>query len=265
MRALCRVVWFWAALAFVVGCIMPSVLTSRDGLFYWPGRWISRDDNFVTVLCSVSWRVREDIVIISPAPYEDPASPSYARNQLFSANSEDEASDPTLGSDEGPRCRPLVQIREVEVRGYIAVENSYAGMRHHMRCECIASILQSKAHINTLKVSFQRLPHKEDRSNGDVCAFCCNHRFLNNCNMGVHFSRLSDTASPSYDPKPDRRNGQNKSEECDRITGSTVIRCYEPLPNGFAFILLMVSIIGGFVLALVLSCVQRWLDWRKRR
>ena len=78
-------------------------------------------------------------------------------------------------------------------------------------------------------------------------------------------ARLSDTAAPSYNPQPDGRNGKNESEECNRVSDGMVIRCYKPLPNGFAFVLLFVAFVGGGALAVVLLGIQWCLDRHRRR
>jgi hypothetical protein len=181
------------------------------------------NDNFMTELSSVSRGLGKDIVVIGPAPYENPSSPAYARNQFFAANSKNETADPTRWSDERPRFRPLVQIGGGVVLGYITVENSYARMRCHMFCECVASILQSKAHINTLKVSFQRSPREEDRSSGDVGTFCGDDR------LSGYRDRLSCQASLAISDQSQNHCKDGDKDGCD--CGNCTIMSLKGCPN----------------------------------
>jgi hypothetical protein len=65
----------------------------------------------------------------------------------------------------------------------------------------------------------------------------------------------------SYEPQEERRNGEYEREKCNRIVDGLLIKCYEPLPEGFALVLLLVvSVVGCLT-----ESVMWWLERRRIR
>jgi hypothetical protein len=147
VRALCRAVGFWATLAFIVSSVVSPILAaSKNPLFGRITRLVSLNNHLVTELCPVPLGAGERIIIICPSPYKDAAT-GLCGDQFFSIDCEHKSSRPGFWANKRLARLPFIQIAEIEVCGYIALENFHTTMIDQMFCGGVASVLQSTRRI----------------------------------------------------------------------------------------------------------------------
>src|ERR1700730_10009794 len=143
VSALCRIVRIWAGVAFIVSCIMPSVLAGARPLARSSGQWYSSgNSNFGTKFGSASWSSGERIIVICPSPHENTTMTSLRSVQFCAADREVEGSHPRFGGDKRSSWLPLIQIWEIETFWNVGVENFHAAMINHISCWRISCVLK---------------------------------------------------------------------------------------------------------------------------
>ena len=245
MRAL---IWQTVRLRFtvacLVGCIVSPVLASADCLLNVSDRRIVNNINFITEFGPVPRGFQENIVIIYPSPYKNPAFFIDAPDQFVSCNFKIEAANPFCRGNKYVNRMSLVQIGEFKILGNFAIEYSHTGMSYSAPGWCVSSVFKGRAGLEANQIADCRHSCEEDASHGDVCALCNGKLSFRDINPLTHISGLLNAPAPRLYPEADRRRGQYESEnskpqcvKCDRIA-----RC--PLPKSFATTLFWICGIG---------------------
>ena len=141
MRALCRAVGFWAAIAFIISGIVSPVLAGACPLASLSSQWYSSDgENFGAEFGSVSCASRERVIVIHPPPYKNTTPASLCGDQIFAVNPEVKGPYPSFRGDKGSSRLPLIQIGKIKICGNIAVKNLHAVMENQMSGWCVSSV-----------------------------------------------------------------------------------------------------------------------------